>query len=273
MDFSGKVVVITGGASDIGKSISTQLGDEKCVIVLMDINRKGLEEFKESQKGRNARIILFAGDMTDEKIVENCFNQVKTEYGKIDYLFNIVGYAMVADARDMTAEHWKDIVNVNFFGVLYPTQAGYKIMAEQRSGSIINMSSIGGVVPSPFNTGYAATKAAIISLSTSLREEAKEFGVNISVVCAGGIDTKLWDDARLLNIPAEGFKKLIPPSTLASPEKAASIMIKGSLKKKRMIFFPASGKIFNFIYKFMPIVYCTGVEKITVRSLRSLRQK
>ncbi len=272
MEFDKKVIVITGGASDIGKAISTQLINYDCTIVLLDINKDGMEAFQKEQTGKKAQIVLIHADMTDETVVENCFNQIVLKYGLIDYLFNIVGYGLVGEARDMTGDHWKNIVNVNFFGMLYPTLIGYKIMVKQKSGSIMNMSSIGGVVPSPFNTGYAATKAAIIGLSVSLREEGKEFGVNVSVVCAGGINTKLWDNVRLIKIPIEGFKKLIPPSTLASPEKAAKLMIKGAVKKKRILFFPASGKVFNFVYKFLPGVYCAGV-KMSVNSLRSLRQE
>lgn len=273
MDFSGKVIVITGGASDIGKAISRQLKNEACTICLLDINKKGMEQFSKEVKNCTAKIVTYEADMTNEIIVEEQFNIIKNSFGKIDFLFNIVGYALVGEARDMTVEHWKNIVNVNLFGMLYPTIIGYKLMVQQKSGSIMNMSSIGGVVSSPFNTGYAATKAAIIGLSAALREEAKEFGVNVSVVCAGGINTKLWTNVRLLNIPSEGFLKLVPPSTLASPEKAAKIMLRGAVKKKRILFFPASARISNFVYKFIPGLYNLGVDMMTVKSLRSLRNE
>ncbi len=271
-NFNDKVAVITGGASDIGKAVALELMKYGARVILLDINGEELNKFESENKSIKYPIETQIVDMTSPKLIKKSFEKIINTYAKIDYVFNIVGFGLVGEVKDMKLQDWQSIVNTNLNGVLYPTIQAYEYMTEQGFGHIVNMSSLGGIVPSPFNTAYATTKYGIVGFSTSLREEGKAYGVNVSVVCAGGIRTKLWSSLRLINVQRDKFNKLVPQSTLIVPSKAAKIILRQITKNKGMIVFPLFAKVSYFIYKYLPFLYNIGI-KFSIKSLRSIQEK
>ncbi len=267
-----KIVLITGGASDIGKSIALELLHNDNTVILWDINESGLNAFKESTLTPRSTLITQKVDMTISEEVKQAFEKISSQYKQIDYVFNIVGYGLVGEVKDMSIQDWTQIIDTNIYGVLYPTIFAYELMTKQGSGHIVNMSSLGGLIPSPFNTAYSTTKHAIVGLSSSLREEGKARGVKVTVLCPGGIRTKLWDSVRLINLQRDLFKKLVPEKTLQLPNEAAKIILLNVERNKGIVIFPAFATVSNIVYRFFPMIFRKGIQ-MSVKSLRAIREE
>lgn len=118
-----------------------------------------------------------------------------------DYMFNSAGIGLVAEMRDMSLAHWQRIFDVNLWGVMYGTDAGYRTMVQQGSGHIIDTASAAGLLPTAMGgTAYTATKYAVVDLCVSLRPEAADLGVRVSVVCPGVTRTGIFDAITCVNV-------------------------------------------------------------------------
>ena len=123
-------------------------------------------------------------------------------HGRLDYLFNNAGMAIGGDARDLTLDHWRRVLDVDLYGVLHGTLAAYPIMASQGFGHIVNTSSAAAFFPDPGSAPYCTAKHAIVGLSLSLRLEGADLGVKVSCVCPGFVRTNVYQNAGVVNMPA-----------------------------------------------------------------------
>ncbi len=187
--FRDKVAIVTGGASGIGHMLCQELCRLGALVVVADVDSRGAEEVASAilKAGGRARAAFL--DVSRVESVRGLVDEILSEHGRLDYMFNNAGIAIVGELRDMSLEHWQRIIDVNLWGVIYGTTAAYSIMARQGSGHIINTASLAGLIGYPASTAYAATKSAVIGLSTSLRAEAAGLGVKVSVVCPGYVQT------------------------------------------------------------------------------------
>ena len=124
-------------------------------------------------------------DVTDAVAVQRLVDGTVAREGRLDLLFNNAGIAVFADARDTSLEDWNRLIDVNLRGVVHGVAAAYPLMVRQGSGHIVNTASAAGLLPSPANIAYAATKHAVVGLSLTLRAEAVHHGVGVSVICPG----------------------------------------------------------------------------------------
>ncbi len=183
MEENKKGAIVTGGASGIGRAICNELSSQNVFIVITDINKREGKAFEEklNQDVLTSRFMYL--DVTDYNCVERVIKEIYEEFGRLDYLFNNAGISMYGELYDMSIENWKEIIDINLWGVIYGTQIGYKIMKEQGFGHIINTASAAGLGPSPIASAYSTTKHAIVGLTTSLHYEAEEFGIKVSILC------------------------------------------------------------------------------------------
>ena len=152
MEKQKDIAIVTGGASGIGKAICNELVSKNVQVIIADINERDGKAF-EAELNKEANISRFVYlNVTDFKSVERVINEVYQEFGRLDYLFNNAGIAMYGELYDMSIEDWKEIVDVNLWGVIYGTQIGYKIMKEQGFGHIVNIASAAGLGPSPISS-------------------------------------------------------------------------------------------------------------------------
>ena len=151
MEKKKDIAIVTGGASGIGKAICNELVSKNVQVIIADINERDGKAF-EAELNKEANISRFVYlNVTDFKSVERVINEVYQEFGRLDYLFNNAGIAMYGELYDMSIEDWKEIVDVNLWGVIYGTQIGYKIMKEQGFGHIVNIASAAGLGPTPIS--------------------------------------------------------------------------------------------------------------------------
>lgn len=227
MDPIRKVAIVTGGASGIGKALCRELISNQVFVILADVNmREGKLVEDELNRQTNCSRYEYV-NVIDQTSVEELVRNTFQEFGRLDYLFNNAGITMYGELFDVSIEDWKQIIDVNLWGIIHGTQIGYSIMKEQGFGHIVNTASAAGLGPSPLTAAYSATKHAVIGLTTSLHYEAKEYGVKVSALCPTFVDTPIFSNAIAINIDKEKMIQQLKKQKLMAPEKLAKITLKG----------------------------------------------
>jgi NAD(P)-dependent dehydrogenase (short-subunit alcohol dehydrogenase family) len=264
--FQDCICIITGGASGIGKALCAELAQRGARVIITDINselgEKTAETIKES--GGNAQFVAL--DVTDYASFQRVVDDTISNFDRLDYLFNNAGIAIFSEARDCTYEDWCKVIDTDLYGPVNGVASAYPQMVRQGFGHIVNIASIAGLVAPTHLASYTASKHGVVGLSLSLRIEAADLGVKVSVVCPGFIRTPIYqsrtinlDQNRLLNEAPKGM----------SPEKCAGLILKGVERNKAIILVTKIAKVFYLLQRISPGLYlCFGR-----RIMREIRKK
>lgn len=268
-NFKDKVAIVTGGASGIGKALCEELAARDAIVIVSDSDAPGAEEVAAAirQNGRRAHAQL--ADVTNEQDISKLVTAAVTEHGTIDYFFNNAGVGIAADARDLNLDQWRHVVDVNLYGTIHGTMAAYQLMTKQGHGHIVNIASLSGLLPSPANVPYATTKFAVVGLSLSLRSEAADLGVKVSVVCPAYVRSQIFQRLPVLNMSREQLLATIPFRFMEA-DKAARIILDRVLRNKAIIVFPLYARLFWWIYRFNGSLLSPMASKM-VRDFRRIR--
>jgi NAD(P)-dependent dehydrogenase (short-subunit alcohol dehydrogenase family) len=239
--FTGKVAIVTGGGSGIGEALCLELARLGARVVVADINAQNARQVAVAVGGQaTASTVNVAIEPDVTRLVED----TAAAHGRLDYMFNNAGFAIGGDARDLTLDHWRRVLDVDLYGVLYGMRAAYPIMARQGFGHIVNTSSAAAFFPAPGNAPYCTAKHALVGLSLSLRLEGVDLGVKVSCVCPGFVRTNVYQNAEAVNIslPAEMTREQVArvPAKMMEPGRAAQIILDGVARNRALIVFPAS---------------------------------
>lgn len=274
--FDGKVAIVTGAASGIGRALSGALAARGSTVVLADVDDVGAKAAADAitDKGRG-RAVPASLDVTDAEAFAALAAQVTSEHGGVDLLFNNAGIGVGGPVRDMTVAHWDRTFDVNLRGVSNGIMAVYPGMCDRGSGHIVNTASLAGLIPAPLLTPYAATKHAVVGLSTSLRGEAAGHGVRVSVVCPGVIDTPLLDKGNPKDLPPtvefpDGRKLLSQIGKPYPPESLAEDVLDGVARNRVFIVAPRHARIPWRIYRLSPELIVRGLPIGVRRAMRIL---
>ncbi len=178
-ELKNQVVVITGGASGIGRSIAYALYREGSRVVLADLNEKGMSSFSKELGG----IPCYCLDVTDSHSVQLFAERVEEEVGPVDILVNCAGVAHLAEAIETSLQNWEKILSVNLWGIIHTIDAFLPRMYRRKKGHIVNIASTAGVYPVPRCIAYAASKHGIVGLSETLALEGKAYGLRVTIIC------------------------------------------------------------------------------------------
>jgi NAD(P)-dependent dehydrogenase (short-subunit alcohol dehydrogenase family) len=248
--FANKVAIITGGASGIGRALGAALVQRGARVVLADVNSDGAQAAARALAPSGAATSATV-DVTDAASVERVVNETASVHGRLDYLFNNAGIAIMGDTRHMTLTDWTRLVDVNLRGVIHGVSAAYPLMIRQGFGHIVNTASLAGLVPTPGANGYATTKHAIVGLSLSLRVEAAAYGVRVSAVCPGVIDTPIVDAIRWLNSDRDTVLNSLP-IRLYPVDACARDILRGVARNQPIIVVTPLAKIAWLLYRIAP---------------------
>ena len=210
LNFKNKNVVITGASGDIGQSLVMKFAEYEANIFLLSRDIKKLDKITSNISKTNNQIIKsYSLDVSNESAVDNVFKNITKDYN-IDILINNAGITSDNLFVRMKSEQWNDVINTNLNGCYYCSKAVIKNMIKQRSGSIINISSVIGVIGNKGQSNYAASKAGILGLTKSLAKELSSRNININAINPGYIETKMTKDLTnknefLNNIPLQRF--------------------------------------------------------------------
>jgi NAD(P)-dependent dehydrogenase (short-subunit alcohol dehydrogenase family) len=244
--FAGKVAIVTGGGSGIGEALCAELARRGAHVIVADIREEDADRVAAAIGGKaESRHV----DVTAEADVRGLVEATATAYGHLDYMFSNAGIAIGGDARDITLEHWRKVLDVDLYGVLYGSLAAYQIMARQGFGHIVNVASAAGLIPLPISMPYSTAKHAVVGFSRSLRLEAADLGVRVSVVCPGWIRTAIYQNAIAVNLPADATT---PKVKMVEPARAAREILDGVARNAEIIVFPASIRALRRVHFFFP---------------------
>ncbi|MCP4199435.1 MAG: SDR family oxidoreductase [Proteobacteria bacterium] len=255
--FNGATAIVTGGASGIGRALAVELAARGCEVVLadrqIDLAREVTDHIGAS--GGKARAIEI--DVTDFSAVEKLVHETARQSGRLDYIFNNAGISIGGLVDRHEIGDWNQIVDVNLLGVIHGTHAAYPIMAEQGFGHIVNTASLAGLIPVPGAASYATTKAAIVSLSRSLRAEAAHRGVRVSALCPGAVRTPMLDGCGkygkvLGDISPEMLNDFIEKMKPMPADRFAKKVLRGVQKNKTIIIVPSWLRVIWWMDRLFP---------------------
>jgi 3-oxoacyl-[acyl-carrier protein] reductase len=222
MEFTGKTAIVTGSARGIGKAIAARLAasDARVVIsdVLMDLAEETVREFHE--KGYDALAVM--ANVTKQADVDNLVKTTLEKYQSIDILVNNAGITRDTLLVRMSEEDWDKVLAINLKGAFLATQAIARVMMKQRSGRIINISSVVGRMGNVGQANYAASKAGLIGLTKSAAKELAGRGITVNAVAPGFIATDMTD--KLPQAARDAFLSNVPLKRAGTPEDIAAVV-------------------------------------------------
>jgi 3-oxoacyl-[acyl-carrier protein] reductase len=226
MRLKDQVALITGGARGIGRGISEAFAAEGAkVAVVYRGSQPAAESLVASIKEKGGQAVALQADVADSAAAEACVAKVKEQFGRIDVLVNNAGVIHDELFIRMEPENWNKVLQTNLGGVFNFCKAvAYDPMMKQRSGRIINVSSVAAEHVNPGQTNYAASKGAINSFTRALAVELASRGITVNAIAPGFIETDM--SAAVLNKAGDQLvKKLIPMRRLGKPDDIAQVAV------------------------------------------------
>jgi len=219
MRFKDKVVVVTGAAAGIGRVTAEVFAREGARLAICDVNPEAGDA---AAKALGPEASFQKVDVADETAVSEWVDQVAKRYGRIDVLVNNAGVTRDALMLRMKGSDWDLVMNINLKGAFLCTKAAVRHMAQQRSGRIINIASVVGVVGNVGQANYVASKAGLIGLTKTTAREFAARGITVNAVAPGFIETQMT--AALSDKVKEAFLAQIPLGRAGSPEDVAGVV-------------------------------------------------
>jgi len=219
---TGQVALVTGASRGLGKAIATALAAQGASIAAVARSEEALKDTLEAVRAAGGTAEPFPVDVADSAAVDAVVEKVSARFGRIDLLVNNAGVTRDGLLARMKSEDWDTVINTNLKGAFNFTRQVGRIMVKQRSGRIVNISSVIGLMGNAGQANYAASKAGLIGFSKSVAKEFASRGITCNVVCPGFIETDMTKD-----LSEELKKKLlerIPLQRLGQPGDVAGVV-------------------------------------------------
>ena len=219
---SGQVALVTGASRGLGKAIAKSLAAQGASIAVVARSEDALKDTLEAIRAAGGTAEPFPVDVADSAAVDAAVEKIAARFSKIDILVNNAGVTRDGLLARMTSEAWDTVINTNLKGAFNFTRQVGRIMVKQRSGRIVNISSVIGLMGNAGQANYAASKAGLIGFTKSVAKEFASRGITCNVVCPGFIETDMTKD-----LSEELKKKLlerIPLQRLGQPDDVAGVV-------------------------------------------------
>lgn len=229
--FHGKVVVVTGGASGIGKATVDEFLSEGATVVAVDRSKEGLAKLEEELRaaGREPPTTL-TGDVTSSEDVKRMIDAVARTHGRIDVLFNNAGILVEGTVEEVSEADWDRIMSVNVKGPFLMSKAVVPIMLAQGSGVIVNNASCSGLVGDRGAVAYNTSKGAVVLMTKCLALDYARRGIRVNCICPGEIETPMFlQEVSRRGVPVEDYRKEMseyhPIGRLGKPREVARTVL------------------------------------------------
>lgn len=222
MDLKGKAAIVTGSTTGIGRAIALRLAAEGADVVLNNIVEEGAEDTLRDTRALGVRAVFVQADVGDAAQAKGLVDKTVAEFGRVDILVNNAGIARDNLMPMMSEEDFDRVIRVNLKSCFNMTKGVYRAMMKQRSGAIVNISSVVGIHGNAGQANYAASKAGVIGITLSAAKELGGRGVRVNAVAPGYIQTAMT--AALPEDIRAGMLARIPLGRLGTPEDIAGVV-------------------------------------------------
>lgn len=248
--FEGKSALVTGGASGIGRALGELLAKKGAAVIVADRNAAGADAVAEGIRRAGGQAESAALDVTDAAAYAALVDDVVARYGRLDHLYNNAGIAVIGEARHFSLDDWNKVLDIDLKGVVHGVHAAYPHMIRQGSGHILNTASLAGLIPAPGLVAYAAAKHGVVGLSVSLRAEAAQYGVKVSALCPGFINTAIFTDSKYIGMAESNARRA--KTVAATPESCAKAALKGMERNAAVIPVTGHAKAMWLLERYLP---------------------
>lgn len=211
-NLKGRVAVITGASSGLGKQMSKAFANQGADLVLLARRIEKLEELKDELEAMGIKILPIKCDVTNNDDIEKAANVVEKEFGKVDILINCAGSAKNAGVLDMTDEEWDFTIDTDMNSVFYVTRAFGNIMKKNHYGRIINIASMYGLVGNMAmgTIAYHTSKGGVVNFTRAAASELAKEGITVNAICPGYFDTELTHETLITEEFTAYMKSTVP---------------------------------------------------------------
>jgi NAD(P)-dependent dehydrogenase (short-subunit alcohol dehydrogenase family) len=255
--YAQKSAVVTGVGSGLGRELMLSLAKKGAKIAGCDVNSAALEETAAlvREAAPEADVLTYTVDVANSEAVRAMIYDVREKRGSVDFMFNIAGVALVKEERVISVEKWDWLMGIDLMGVIYGTHYAYEIMREQKSGHIVNMSSVNGLTPSLWGTAYAAAKFGITGFTLCLRIESQRHNVNVSAVCAAGIKTPMMELSDASEDDRAVYRQSMRNIRLYGADETSERILRALPKKRPIILIDWYTRALWAVYRIMGVRY------------------
>ncbi|OLP19266.1 3-oxoacyl-[acyl-carrier-protein] reductase [Leptolyngbya sp. 'hensonii'] len=216
----GQVAIVTGASRGIGRAVALALATEGAkVVVNYASSGEAAEKLVAEIAAAGGEAIALQADVSQLEQVEALVEATMQQWGRIDVLVNNAGITRDTLLLRMKTEDWQAVINLNLTGVFFCTRAVSKVMLKQRSGRIVNITSVAGLMGNPGQANYSAAKAGVIGFTKTVAKELASRGITVNAVAPGFIATDMTHDLK-----AEGILQFIPLGRYGQPEEVAGLI-------------------------------------------------
>jgi NAD(P)-dependent dehydrogenase (short-subunit alcohol dehydrogenase family) len=223
-ELDGKIALVTGGSKGIGRAIALALAEAGADVAIAARGREALEKTSREIEERGRQALAVPTDVSDPEQVRSLMDRTITDLGTLDILVNNAGAAPFMSSLDaIRPEGFDKYFRLNFMSAFYATQAAAPVFVQRRSGCMISIASVAGLIASPGLTYYGSAKAALINLTRTAAREWAPFGVRANAIAPGWIETDMNVEARQNEGFTETIRDMIPLGRWGRAEEVASV--------------------------------------------------
>lgn len=254
--FEGKVAVITGAGSGIGRALALHLNQAGCILEISDIKVDGLEQTRELLPRPELDCTLRQLDVADRGAMEQWAADIDDRHGRADILINNAGVAVAALAEENSYEDLQWLMNINFWGVVYGCKSFLPLLRKSPAAHLVNISSLFGIISVPTQSAYNAAKFAVRGYTESLRQEMNGSNVHVCCVHPGGVKTNIARNARTAAAtPRDELALNFEEFARTTPESAAAQIARAMERRKPRLLIGNDAKIVTLISRIFPASY------------------
>ena len=251
MKVNGKVIVVTGGGSGIGRELVLALLKEGARVAAVDISEKNLVETVEAAGSLPEKLSTHVVNIADKTVVDALPGQIIAAHGTVDGLINNAGIIQrFVRFKDLELAEIERVMNVNFYGTLYMTRAFLPYLLQRPQAHIANIASMGGFLPVPGQTIYGASKAAVKLFTEGLHSELRGTNVGVSIMFPGATSTNIAVNSGVMTSEQQSSSDMKYKTTPA--DVAAQTIIAGIEAGKYRVLIGSDTKTMDFLYRLMP---------------------
>lgn len=247
-DLAGKVAVVTGAGSGIGRALAVRLADEGARLALVDVDADGLRRTAEAA-ARSPRVTTHIVDVSDRPAVEALVADVVAEHGVVDVVVANAGVACMATVEDSSYDDFEWVLGVNLWGVIHVVKAFVPLLRSRPAAHVVTIASVAAFVPFPTGSAYSTAKWGVAGFSQTLAMELAGTNVAVSCVYPGGVRTAIARSARHATADdAREFER----RAMTSPDGAARVIVRGIRRGRERILVGADARVLSFAHRVAP---------------------